>query len=939
MRDKILKNKFDVLAMVALAVWPFIYYWQATLRQAVFSFGDIFMFFYPVHQSYADALRQWQLPMWEPKILNGFPLFAEGQMGAFYPTHPFLYGLLPIDMATNYDILFNLAWVAVGMYLFVRILGLHRAAAFLSAFAFANGGFIIPRLQHMSVLATASWLPWILWAWEKYERETNPQIRWRWFALLGMFAGIQLLGGHPQFALLSAVLVALYSVVRWERGEIPNFNSQTPIPNYGFFHKPLGIFFNYFDPLKAVPVVIFFGLGALLAMAQLIPTFELSGLSNRAAGLLPKFFNAYSLRLPHYLMLFNPFLLGNPYPRVSVEVIGYIGFLPVLLAISAPFLKRDRRIIFFLLIALVALFLGLGDQNVFYRGMRYLPLFNYFRVPSRFFFWYTFAASMLAAFAFDLLLTRARESLALTRAQKISAGVFVVLITALVVTIPQQTLDGFLMAWVWLPIGFALFTAWILLVARRGLLSRAMLAILVVGVVMFDLAMFMAVYAKTYDSTSTIADFYRQPRVLSVLKNLSPQDGRILTSLWIYPVPETMRESLYPNISMSAGVSSAIGYTPLLFERGSLYLEHINAPMLDLNNVRYFLIPQMLPTDAQTEGADVFNEFLPEFIMRYHSFPSLPVSQVKVRSSLAQSVDWRDGEPVALITLVTQDGEEYGFQLRAGNDTAEWAYERTDVRRVIQHKMPTVATTYPALSAFPVEPHVGHAFLGQFDVTKQGQPRNVVGVYVFPLVNQGLLHIEQISFVSSSGKETSLAHLIGRDDQTMIYRDAQYVTVYENPDALPRAFLVHNAKVVRDDEATLKEMSDDSFQPRRTLILADGTPMQGEGEQRAAERVQITDYQSQRVVISVTAIEPGYLLLSDSWYPGWVARVDGVETPIQRGDYIFRAVPVSAGEHKIEFEYRPISLYVGACISAMAMIVLVALAFFGDRLPIIKFGA
>ena len=234
MRDRILKNKIDVLAIFALVVWPFVYFWQAALRQAVFSFGDIFMFFYPTHLSYAEALRQGQLPLWEPKILNGFPLFAEGQIGALYPTHPFLYGLLPIDLATNYDILINLAWVAVGMYLFIRVLGMHPAAAFLGAFAFANGGFIIPRLQHMSVLATASWLPWLLWAWEKYERESDPKKRLRWFALLGLFSGIQLLGGHPQFALLSALLVGLYSVVRWERGETRIQNSESEFRNSNF---------------------------------------------------------------------------------------------------------------------------------------------------------------------------------------------------------------------------------------------------------------------------------------------------------------------------------------------------------------------------------------------------------------------------------------------------------------------------------------------------------------------------------------------------------------------------------------------------------------------------------------------------------------------------------------------------------------------------------
>jgi len=163
MRQTIARNKTDCLAVVLLAAWPLIYFWQAALRQAVFFFGDIFLFFYPTHLAYADALHQGRLPLWEPRILAGFPLYAEGQIGALYPLHPILYGLLPIDVATNYDILLHLAWVAVGMYLFTRALKLRPASAFLAAAAFAFGGFFVPRLQHMSVLATASWLPWLMW--------------------------------------------------------------------------------------------------------------------------------------------------------------------------------------------------------------------------------------------------------------------------------------------------------------------------------------------------------------------------------------------------------------------------------------------------------------------------------------------------------------------------------------------------------------------------------------------------------------------------------------------------------------------------------------------------------------------------------------------------------------------------------------------------------
>ncbi len=135
-RERIERNKSDSLAIFLLAAWPFVFFFPATLRQAVFAFGDIFLFFFPTHLAYANALREFRLPLWEPRILDGFPLFAEGQIGALYPTHPFLYGLLPIDLATNYDILIHLAWVAVGMYLFARALKLHPAAAFLAAFAF-----------------------------------------------------------------------------------------------------------------------------------------------------------------------------------------------------------------------------------------------------------------------------------------------------------------------------------------------------------------------------------------------------------------------------------------------------------------------------------------------------------------------------------------------------------------------------------------------------------------------------------------------------------------------------------------------------------------------------------------------------------------------------------------------------------------------------------
>ena len=917
-RERIAENKADSLAIFLLAAWPFVYFWQATLRMAVFSFGDLLLFFFPTHLAYANALHEFRLPLWDPQLLNGFPLFAEGQIGAFYPTHPLLYGLLPIDVATNYDILIQLAWVAVGTYLFARALKLEPPSAALAAFAFGAGGFFVPRLQHMSVLATAAWLPWLLWGWEKYSAALGRKARLRWFALLALFSGIQLTGGHPQFALLSAVLVVFYSIVRW-----PPVSYSTAGERGSVIRKIRNLFLEYLDLPHLVPVVAFFALGAALAAAQLLPTFELSSLTDRAAGLLPKFFNAYSLRLVHYLMLFNPFLLGDPYPKVSVETIGYVGLLPLFLALGAPLVRRDRRVAFFVLIALVALFLGLGDQNVFYRGLRYLPLFNYFRVPSRFFFWYTFAAAMLAAITFDYLLARARTVLRYTPAQRITLIALTVTVIALAGLVPALPLDAWLGAWVWLPLVLALAAAWILLGARRGLFARPTLVMLSLGLVVIDMFFFAAVYSKTYDAMLPAAEMFARPQVLSELTGLSPQDGRVLTSFWIYPVAETMRESLYPNISMFYGVSNSIGYTPLIPERTSRYLDEMNAPMLNLSNIRYYLIPQMLPVDPATEGDDLKDVFAPDYVGHTLVFAPTQASKLKVVSSLAQSVALTNGEPVARISLTTQDGNGETFMLRAGTDTAEWAYERSDVLKVIKHSMPSIATSFPAYSAFPVEQHAGHNYLAQFDLAQNGAPRTITSILIQPLIDPGLLHIERIS-LAQDGQETSLAHLVGRSDQTLVYRDAQHVAVFENPDALARAFLVHAAHLA-DDAAALDEMKQDSFAPQQSLILADGAPMQAGGAQTADEAVRIVDYKPERVVLSVQASAPGYVLLADAWYPGWVAHLDGAEAPIRRADLIYRAVQVDSGAHEIVFEYRPTSLLVGAGISLLALLTLIGI--------------
>ena len=90
---------------------------------------------------------------------------------------------------------------------------------------------------------------------------------------------------------------------------------------------------------------------------------------------------------------------------------------------------------------------------------------------------------------------------------------------------------------------------------------------------------------------------------------------------------------------------------------------------------------------------------------------------------------------------------------------------------------------------------------------------------------------------------------------------------------------------------------------------------------QAAPRL-ITD-QPGLLQIQLNADDDGYLFLADSWYPGWVAEVDGIETQIYKADIAFRAVRIPQGAHTVNFYYRPISFYIGGGITFISFLYMV----------------
>jgi hypothetical protein len=145
------------------------------------------------------------------------------------------------------------------------------------------------------------------------------------------------------------------------------------------------------------------------------------------------------------------------------------------------------------------------------------------------------------------------------------------------------------------------------------------------------------------------------------------------------------------------------------------------------------------------------------------------------------------------------------------------------------------------------------------------------------------------------------------------------VGLYVNPDALPRAYFVPLIEVVSDPEALLQQLANGRVDPRQVALVESPPPSGFTGVDIAADgTVEFVTNDPERVVLRVHATKPGFLHLTDQYFPGWRATVNGTPAPILRANFLFRAVEVPAGDSLVEFRYVPMSLYLGAAVSLLS---------------------
>jgi hypothetical protein len=153
-------------------------------------------------------------------------------------------------------------------------------------------------------------------------------------------------------------------------------------------------------------------------------------------------------------------------------------------------------------------------------------------------------------------------------------------------------------------------------------------------------------------------------------------------------------------------------------------------------------------------------------------------------------------------------------------------------------------------------------------------------------------------------------------DPAPVFQDGRW-KVYENTNAYPRAWIVHETVVEPSEDAAFHRLDDVSTNLRKVAVLEAPLPLPLESATGKEEPVTFRSYEADRISLDAAAASAGLLVLSEMYYPGWRANLNGKPAEIHKVDGGLRGILLPRGECLITLEYAPITFYAGGVLSVL----------------------
>lgn len=776
---------------IELALWaaPFVLFSPGIIGGKVFYWGTILLQFIPWRHLALRLIQEGEIPLWNPYSGMGAPLLANYQAALLYPPTWFLMvfealGGLPWSaIGQGVFLALHLGFCAVGTKRFLQDWGIGNLGQIVGGIAFGLSGYLVSRASFQSIIFSVSWMPWILLFSQRLTLSKGERKRQSFFWLVVCIA-LNLLAGHAQSSWY----------ILWTTGALVVWQS--------FLMNTIGWSETWKSGIRNLLLWgAAVGWAALLAAAQLIPTWEYLVNSQRSMGIDREIGLTYSFWAWRFLTILMPGFFGNPaqgnywgYGNYWEDAV-YSGSMALLLGIFAfgkiwqksrhqsskipDRIHLKRNVLFWAGISILAMFLALGKNLPFYFWfLEHVPGFDAFQAPTRISLIAQFGLAILAAVGIDL----------------------------------WETPQGKVLYWTRL--------------GTAGFLS------------MFFVSSFASFLMEDFYPTilKSVQQFGFMGLLFGILLLNTPQESSKLTGT-------EGRIPLQRSISIWKILIFTFFLTDLTWTGWGLN------PVISID-----LFRQPSWGRDKFENASVSRRFFlhpdDEYVIKFQKFFRFDTFRniddwVSLRRSWLPNINLLD--EIAMIN---------NFDPFVPARFAKWLQATAELRRV------------------------GDDF-------NYRRVLRMSGVQVLVVVDEK----EGLKTTSLEGSQ-----------RFQFFQCARTVT--------------------SSDEALQAVMTDPELGV--TQIVVETTERNGDEhcqtDAYAAPSITVLSESANRIQVELITNHQGWLVMKDTFYPGWVAKVNGVRQSIYAANSIFRAVRVAEGRSLIEFYYQPLSFSSGVALSILSLI-------------------
>ena len=386
---KLFKNKF-FLTFLLIFIFNLLFFYSLIIPKTK-SFitpeiggGDSFLVSLPYQYELCKNIKQFKLPFWSSNLSFGYPLLAEGEIGAFNPINIFSCLISDYKIALNWQIVLHNLIGQIGIIILGGLLGLSIYSSIFFALIFSFSPFVLMNYMHFPFIRSIMFLPYIFIGLIQFYRHQ----RFKFFLLASIAVGLQFIASHYQISFISIIFAGVYLVSL--------------------------LCFSNFQKTKKIKILIGFITAVIVGLClvgfQLLPAAEFYINSSRSTDTYAVK-SDQGLSIKNLMTIVNPYFFGNPrtgtypfaqttHPWEGTFFVYYSGLVFLLIFIFIYRKIKNQYTNAFLISFLIIFLFALGQNSPLYL-VHYLPPFSSLRFPSRFVFILIFVICYLVSLGFN----------------------------------------------------------------------------------------------------------------------------------------------------------------------------------------------------------------------------------------------------------------------------------------------------------------------------------------------------------------------------------------------------------------------------------------------------------------------------------------------------------------------------------------------------------